>query len=104
MKKIFVVLVAMICFGLSANADNGKTCIVKNDVGGAIGYVTAWIDDDGFLQVSNDTKNRVTVTVKYGCRGYQYEVRIVVPASETTIGKAGLKSCTVISVENPICN
>ena len=99
-----MILVALIGFAINANADDVKTCSVKQN-GTTIGYVTAWVESDtGILYVSNDTDKRVTVTVTHTSSGVNQTVAVTVKSGETTIGKTGLYGRSVVKVENPICN
>jgi len=100
MKKFFVIFVALIGFGISAYADGGKTCSVP---GG--GYVTAWVDDNGIVQVANNTSQIVTVTVTFETCNGGADTKVVsqIKPNETTIGATTCKGKYVIKVENPIC-
>ena len=106
MKKYLLILVALIGFGMSASASDSKSCPVKQD-GAIIGYVTAWIDSDGNLKLSNDSKIQVTVTVKHTIPGgYSKTTETTVTLSSNTkeeTVKTGLKNCEVISVKGPGC-
>lgn len=81
-------------------ADNGKTCSVEKN-GETIGYVTAYINSEGHLLVSNDTNNRVTVKVELNTGGDKYVS--VEPRSTTDAGDVGTGNL-VKSVSNPVCN
>ena len=93
----------MICFGISVNADNGKTCSVKlGDM--TIGYVTAWIDSSGILWASNNAGRSVTVTIKYECNSGTKEKYVTLPAKDEPVKVDVVYStCKVKSVENPMC-
>ena len=102
MKKIMLILSAVMGITLSVYAGGGTSCNVKDGGGNVIGYVTAWVDGMGCLQVSNDTDKRVTVTVTVSGRS---PVVVTVRASETAIGGCDYsKNASVSRVENPICN
>jgi hypothetical protein len=66
MKKYLLILMAMVCFGITAVADGGKSCTVKLN-GVELGSVTAWVDsEDGYLYVINNSSHyTVTVDVVY---------------------------------------
>jgi hypothetical protein len=103
MKKFMFILVALIGFGISAYADGGKSCSVKKG-GEIIGYVSAWVDSNGCINVSNDTEKRVTVTVKLNSGK---EIKIVAKAGDNqsvTTTECGYKGSYVSSVSNPICD
>jgi hypothetical protein len=103
MKKLLLLATAIV-FSINVFADNGKTCSITQG-NTVIGYVTAWVDDNGNLQVSNDTDRRVTVTVDLR-NGIDPEDKVVVTINpgKTVTGKYGLnKTDYVERVFNPIC-
>jgi alpha-L-arabinofuranosidase len=76
MKKFMCILVALIGFGIGANADEIAAYCGGNHVGG----ITAWITPDGYLKVQNSSNYAFEVTIAYG--GTR-RITVKVPANTT---------------------
>ena len=101
MKNFLLVLVAVIGFGICANAQS--SCAVK--VGGVtIGAVTAWTAD-GSIWASNDTDRQVTVTIEVE-GGAKFTVVLPPAPKGQSVAPTRVKSSThslVKKVYNAIC-
>ncbi|MBP3440722.1 MAG: hypothetical protein J6K24_05705 [Tidjanibacter sp.] len=64
MKKLFVLLVAMLGISLTTMADNYDTCMVKGGNGASVSVSVLDWDDDGYVkvQISSDCDDYVNVT------------------------------------------
>lgn len=64
MKKLFVLLVAMLGISLTTMADNYDTCMVKDGNGASVSISALDWDDDGYVkvQISSDCDDFVNVT------------------------------------------
>lgn len=71
MKKLFVLLVAMLGISLTTMADNYDTCMVKGGNGASVSISVLDWDDDGYVkvQISSDCDDFVNVTFELNLRG-----------------------------------
>lgn len=70
MKKLFVLLVAMLGISLTTMADNYDTCMVKGGNGASVSVSVLDWDDDGYVkvQISSDCDDYVSVTFELELR------------------------------------
>ncbi|MDR1984495.1 MAG: hypothetical protein LBQ28_06710 [Prevotellaceae bacterium] len=90
MKKYLMILVAVICFGISANAAE----IAAYCGGNHVGTITAWITPDGYLKAQNSSNYEFEVTITYGGNR---KITVTVPANTT---KAEGYNCGKVTTAN----